>query len=91
MRSTRASDGLIWPKDGCASIAYAAMAAASYFPPPLTPHPQAGGDPVIGFASRSKIAVCPPSSAALRLCKGSASSIASGRTIAIEAAMGATR
>ena len=24
---------LIWPKDGCASIAYAATAAASYFPP----------------------------------------------------------
>ena len=29
-----ASDGLIWPKDGYASIAYAATAAASYFPPP---------------------------------------------------------
>ena len=27
------SDGLIWPKDGCASIACAAMAAANYFPP----------------------------------------------------------
>jgi hypothetical protein len=33
----------------------------------------------------------PPSSAALRLARASASSIASGRTIAIEAAMGATR
>ena len=28
------SDGLIWPKDGCASTAYDAMAAAGYFPPP---------------------------------------------------------
>ena len=27
------SDGLIWPKDGCASIAPDATAAASYFPP----------------------------------------------------------
>jgi hypothetical protein len=71
------SDGLIWPKDGCASIAYAATAAGN-------------PDGMPSFLARQE-GPRPPSSAALRLATASASSIASGRTIAIEAAMGATR
>jgi hypothetical protein len=70
---------LIWPKDGCASIACDATAADSYFPPPQG----------LGIAKQNSRR--PPSSAALRLARASAPSIASGRTIAIEAAMGATR
>jgi len=71
---------LIWPKDGCASIAYAAMAAANHFPP------RAGALCIAKQNGRH-----PPSSAALRLARASAASIASGLSIAVEAAMGAAR
>jgi uncharacterized protein (DUF736 family) len=66
---------LIWPKDGCASIAWAATAAVRLSSPGLRP-----------FLARAKKVSPPPSSAALRP-EGGASSIASGPQIAIEAAM----
>jgi hypothetical protein len=53
--SHAASDGLIWPKDGCASIAWAATAAVRLSSPGLRP-----------FLARAKKVSPPPSSAALR-------------------------
>jgi hypothetical protein len=68
---------LIWPKAGFASIACAATASVNFLP--------------LGSAhsSRDKKAAgrCPP----LRCGPAGASSIASGLSIAIEAAMGAVR
>lgn len=37
-RSHAASNGLIWPQAGCASIASAATAVSDYFPPPAALH-----------------------------------------------------
>jgi uncharacterized protein (DUF736 family) len=54
-----ASDGVIWPKDGCASIAYAATAAVRLSSPGLRP-----------FLARAKKVSPPPSSAALRPADG---------------------
>ena len=53
------SDGVIWPKDGCASIAYAATAAVRLSSPGLRP-----------FLARAKKVSPPPSSAALRPADG---------------------
>jgi hypothetical protein len=50
-----ASDGLIWPKDGSASIACAATAAVRLFSPGLCP-----------FLAQAKKVPPPPSSAVLR-------------------------
>ena len=70
-----ASDGLIWPKDGCASIAWAATAAVRLSSPGLRP-----------FLARQESLT-----AAILRCafgpKMGASSIAFGLQIAIEAAM----
>src|SRR5262249_26191996 len=54
-----ASDGLIWPKDGCASIAWAAMAVMRLSSPGLRP-----------FLARAKKVSPPPSSAGLRPADG---------------------
>jgi len=81
-----APDGSIWPKDGCASIACAAMAAERLSSPGLaTPRISARG-PRFAHSSRGKKVSPPPSSATLRPEEG-ASSIAFGLQIAIEAAV----
>ena len=64
-------NGLIWPKAGCASIAYAATAASNFLPLPAAP----------SFLARQE-----SSSFAVRPLWG-APSIASGLSITIEAAM----
>jgi hypothetical protein len=64
-------NGLIWPKAGCASIAYGATAASNFHPQPASP----------SFLARQE-----SSSFAVRPLRG-APSIASGLSIAIEAAM----
>jgi hypothetical protein len=73
--ATRPLNGLIWPKDGCASIALAATADGSTFFPWASPIPRE--------ARKSTATI-------LRSCSGppaGASSIASGLQIAIEAAV----
>ena len=82
-----ASDGLIWPKDGCASIAFAATAAGRLSSPGLaTPRSRRAG-PRFAHSSRGKKVSQPPSSAALRPQNLGAPAIAFGLQIAIEAAM----
>jgi uncharacterized protein (DUF736 family) len=68
-------NGLIWPKDGFASIAYAATARHDFLPLPAAP----------SFLARQESRAC----AVLRFAAvaSDAPSIASGRSIAIEAAM----
>jgi len=70
-------NGLIWPKAGCASIAYAAMAPIDFLPLPAAPP----------FLAKQQSRL-----AAILRCAAVASdaaSIAFGLPIAIEAAMGA--
>jgi uncharacterized protein (DUF736 family) len=72
-------DGRIWPKAGCASIAYAAMAPIDFLPLPAAP----------SFLARQQ-----SRSRAILRCAAVASdaaSIASGLSIAIEAAMARAR
>jgi conjugative transfer signal peptidase TraF len=60
-------DGLIWPKDGCASIAWAAMAAAkTFFPWACHPARKRAGTPVRPFlaSQESLTAAMPPNSLA---------------------------
>src|SRR5579862_611005 len=62
-----ASDGLIWPKDGCASIASDATALGRLSSPGLaTPRSKRAGTPVCPFLAQDKKVSPPPSSAALR-------------------------
>ncbi len=83
-------NGLIWPKDGCASIASAATASGRLSSPGMaTPRRRRRGDPdpPIPREARKPPGHHPP----LRCGPAAASSIASGLLIAIEAAMGAAR
>ena len=67
--------GLIWPKVGCASIAYAAMAPGSTFFPWASPIPRAGQESLTAAILRCAAA------------QAGAASIAFGFQIAIEAAV----
>ncbi len=78
-RGHATSRGLIWPKDGCASIDLPQRRPATFFPCRLRRH-----------SSRGKKAASRHPPLRFGPCTGAAS-IASGLTIAIEAAMDATR
>ena len=83
-------DGLIWPEDGCASIASAATASERLSSPGMaTPRRRGRGDPdpPIPREARKRPGRHPP----LRCGPTAASLIASSLLIAIEAAMGAAR
>ncbi len=83
-------NGLIWPKDGCASIASAATASGRLSSPGMaTPRRRRRGDPdpPIPREARKPPGHHPP----LRCGPTAASPIASGLLIAIEAAVGAAR
>jgi len=71
------SRGLIWPKDGCASIDLPQRLPATFFPCETTPRDRSRGDPGSAHSSRGKKAAsrrptlrCGP--------RAGASSIASG-------------
>jgi hypothetical protein len=77
---------LIWPKDGCASIAWSQWRQRDFLPLGLPPHAQARGDPGSPIPREPrKSRLCHPS---LRSGpKTGAAAITFGLQIAIEAAM----
>jgi hypothetical protein len=84
-----ASDGLIWPRVGCASITFPQWRSVDFLPLRDHPAPQARGDPAqrIPRETRKSPARHPP----LRCGRKRCGLIALGLLIAIEAAMRAAR
>ncbi|QXX76147.1 hypothetical protein MHY1_02982 [Methylovirgula sp. HY1] len=85
-RTTQPLIGLIWPKTGCASIALPQRGGSTFFPWSTTPRASLAGTPVRPFLAgpRKSRRLRPSLRCGLQ---AGASSIASGLTIAIEAAV----